>query len=500
MTVPSSQRAWRLSDGEWHRLHPATPLLRGGIIFIALLGWVAVQFRDLWIGVAVGSVVGEEPRTDPATDWVLSHSPIAFGVAGGVLILVLGFGWLSWRMHEYRVTDELIEEREGIIWRRHRRGRLDRVQGIDIARPVLPRIFGAARLEISMAGSDGSIRLSYVASRIADALRAEILIAAAYRRSEEAEAAREAGAAAATGRVQPDPVSPALAARAPALAGRVNSVVADFMAPELDQPVAPESVVEMHPGRLVGSTALRLLPVFLVVIAGAVAAALWHPLTLFFVIPILIAVFGLAGREVLRSLRYTIAATPDGIRIGYGLFSTANDTLPPGRIHAIELRQPLLWRPFGWWRVRINKASNSGREAGAGLSNATILPVGTLSDVTRVLGLILPDWSEPATFIGTPPRGRWLRWFSWRRNGFAFDDRTVVLRRGALWRTLTLVPLARIQSIAIEDGPLTRAMRLATVEVHTVEGVVRAHIGALDAGDAVSMWRDAERLGLGALT
>ena len=28
--------ATRLADGEWHRLHPATPLLRGGIVIIAI--------------------------------------------------------------------------------------------------------------------------------------------------------------------------------------------------------------------------------------------------------------------------------------------------------------------------------------------------------------------------------------------------------------------------------------------------------------------------------
>ncbi len=148
----------------------------------------------------------------------------------------------------------------------------------------------------------------------------------------------------------------------------------------------------------------------------------------------------------------------------------------------------------------MNKAANSGRDGGGSLSNATILPVGTLDEALRVVGLVLPEWTEPAAFTGTPPRGRWLRWFSWRRNGFAFDARTVALRRGALWRTLTLVPLARIQSVAIEDGPLTRAMRLARVEVHTVEGVIRAHVGAIDSGDAAGLWRDAERLALGAMT
>ena len=35
-----------LADGEWHRLHPATPLLRGGLVFIAVLGFVIANLRE----------------------------------------------------------------------------------------------------------------------------------------------------------------------------------------------------------------------------------------------------------------------------------------------------------------------------------------------------------------------------------------------------------------------------------------------------------------------
>lgn len=485
--APVGPAAPSIADGQWHRLYPATPFLRGGVVVIAIMGFLFVQFRDFFIGVFIGSVAGRGPHEDPLTHWLLEHAVLAFGIVLALLVGIVGFGWLSWRMHTYRLTDELIEEREGVIWRRHRRGRLDRVQGVDVARPVLPRLFGAARLEIAMAGSDGSIRLSYVASAHADALRAEILAAVSARRRTETERL-------------PGP----LHARDPGTTSRLHGAIVaranEFLAPELREPVDAGSLVEMHPGRLVGAVGLRFGAVMLLVLAGAVVAAIYRPELLFLLIPIAIAVYGLAAREVLRSLRYSIAATPDGIRVGYGLLSTTNETLPPGRVHAIELSQPLFWRPFGWWRVRINRASASVRDGGAGQVNTTILPVGTIEETLRVVGLILPDWAEPAGFTVSPPRARWLRWVSWRRNGFAFDDRAVVVRRGRLWRTLTLVPFARVQSVGIEDGPLTRAMRLARVDVHTVAGVVRAHVGALDADDAVAMWRSIETRALAALT
>ncbi|WFR67644.1 PH domain-containing protein [Curtobacterium flaccumfaciens] len=101
-------------------------------------------------------------------------------------------------------------------------------------------------------------------------------------------------------------------------------------------------------------------------------------------------------RKFSRSLQYTIAETRDGIRIGFGLVSTSNETLPPGRIHAVSVAQPLLWRPFGWWDVRINRATNAGNGASNNQQvSSIVLPVGTAADVREVLDIILPGSSAP---------------------------------------------------------------------------------------------------------
>jgi len=92
-----------------------------------------------------------------------------------------------------------------------------------------------------------------------------------------------------------------------------------------------------------------------------------------------------------------------------------------------------------------------------------------------------------------------LRWFSWRRNGFLLHPDAVVLRRGAVWRSLTIVPTARTQSAAVHQGPLERLLRLAHVRVHTVAGPVVATIGALDVDDASALFRDAAAAGVAAI-
>jgi putative membrane protein len=93
-------------------------------------------------------------------------------------------------------------------------------------------------------------------------------------------------------------------------------------------------------------------------------------------------------------------------------------------------------------------------------------------------------------FVNSPKRAVWLRWFSWRRNGFAILPDSVVLRRGAIWRELVLVPLPRLQSVAITQGPLMRALDLAAVHVHTVTGPISGRLGAVDREAALGFFAE----------
>ncbi|MGN6271767.1 MAG: PH domain-containing protein [Protaetiibacter sp.] len=506
-----------LADGEWHRLHPATPLLKGGIALIAILGIIVANLRERlveWLipGVECPPGVCEE---DPIS--IILERYLLFALLGivAVILVVIGLFWLSWRMHTFRVTGEVVEVRSGVLFRSHRKARLDRIQGINIARSLFARIFGAARLEISAAGSDANVQLAYLSSANADGLRAEILARASGLRAREAADAVAAAEAVAAGA----PVVASDAVRAN-LAEVARQRLAEFTAPELDPNLAPpQSVVAMNAGRLIGSTVLSSSTiVFLAVVVGVLVAISvggaggW---AFFGLIP---TVFGLGSylvNRVLKSLRYSIAATADGVRVGYGLLSTTNETIPPGRIHAVEINQELLWRPFDWWTVRVNLASQSTARGAAGQQSTTILPVGSRAEVLKVLELVLPSLVTDETrlliegglaparpedgFTTSPRRGAVLRWFSWRRNGFMLHADAVILRRGAVWRSLTVVPTARTQSVAAHQGPLERLLRLAHVRLHTVAGPVTARVGALDARDASALFRDAAAAGAAAI-
>jgi putative membrane protein len=162
-----------LADGEWHRLHPATPLLKGGIALLAIIGVIIANLRERLVELFLPRSGGPE---DPL-DFAVRHGWLGWGVLavlGVLLVLVLGY-WLSWRMHSFRITDDVVEVRSGVVFRRNRRARLDRIQSINVARPLLARLLGASKLEINQAGQDANVNLEYLHRDPAIALRGEVL-------------------------------------------------------------------------------------------------------------------------------------------------------------------------------------------------------------------------------------------------------------------------------------------------------------------------------------
>jgi putative membrane protein len=488
-----------LADGEWHRLHPASPLLRGGIFIVAVLGFLIANLRERLIDLFFGVPgYGGDP-----IDEIFQRGAVGWALLGIVMVLVLilvGF-YLSWRTHTFRVNEEVVEVRSGLVFRSNRRARLDRIQGVNIVRPLVPRLFGAAKLEVSVAGQDANVQLAYLGSALADELRRDILrLASGLRQAPPAQAAATEAEA--------QTAAVAAAGSSGGIGGFAAARATEFLSPEPDLAAAPPgSVVRIPPGRLIGSVVCSGFTVFVVAAAIALAVSVsvggsgW---LLVAILPGLIGSLSFYFSRFTKSLRYSIAGTPDGVRVGFGLLSTSSETLPPGRIHAVGVSQPLLWRPFGWWQVRINTAGHSTNKGAAGEANTTTLPVGTLADVSRVLELILPGFDSEEQralierglrakgsvdgFTAAPRRAAWLRPFSWRRTGYAVSGGIALLRRGVISRELILVPLARLQSVGISQGPVARMLRLASARLHTVSGPVSASLGVLDVGEAVLLF------------
>lgn len=87
-------------------------------------------------------------------------------------------------------------------------------------------------------------------------------------------------------------------------------------------------------------------------------------------------------------------------------------------------------------------------------------------DVPFLLG-VLPLLAAVALFailVGVIPDLRWRRW------RYEIREDEVDLQRGIVWISRTLVPLARIQHVDTQSGPLQRRFGLATVVFYTAAG------------------------------
>jgi len=522
---PRSGDRTTLADGEWHRMHPLTPLFKGGLALIIVAGIAIANLRDRLIAWFVDLFTPEEAHYDQygqgdPVEWVLANNLILvvlLGVLGLAAVLVAIF-WFVWRFQQFRITGDHVEVRKGIIFRSHRRAPLDRVQGVNLTRPFPARIIGLAKLEVVGAGTDSNVELEYLATARAESVRADIL-----RLASGARAARQsavAGAPGARGTAADAAGSAPTSARAQ-LVGSMNEGVNGLIGGVDLADVEPESVVRIPTGRLVGSQLISSVLwlvffglIFLVAFGGILIGSLLdgEPLGSFIGlglglgmgIPLVIAVVGITWAQISKSLRYSIAPTPDGVRITYGLLTTVTETLPPGRIFAVEVSQSLLWRPFGWWTIRINRMSGKSaaqQQSGSAQQFNVVLPVGKRADVERVLSLVLPDapvsdiplvWEhgilgpvEGDPYRTMPRRAWWRRPISWKRQGYFLTDFGLLLRRGVIWRKLAIFPLARLQGVSLSQGPIDRAQRVSGAQIHSVQGIITGYISALEMPDAL---------------
>ncbi|MDI3210810.1 PH domain-containing protein [Arthrobacter sp. AL12] len=465
-------------DGAWLRVHPASPFVRG---WVALAAIVFFFFRDTFERMLQGGPLVDEQLAGRAP-WLL--------LGGGVLLLLTVLGYvLSWYFTRYQVAQGYVRINTGFLFKQQRQARLDRVQAIDIVQPLLARLFGLAELKFEVADAgESAVRLAYLRMDEARQLRATIL-------------ARAAG-------VVPDPAQPgAVAAEAP-----------------------EHAVLTVPPGRLIGSLLLSEQSVVVVVgglVSVALSAVTENRSFYLFLIPAVLGMVAAYWNAINRGYNFTAAISPDGIRLRYGLLDTQAQTLPPGRIQALRVSQPPLWRLLGWYRIQVNVAGyGAAGSNGEASSRTTLLPVGTFPDVLTMLSLVLPDPGTPdpvriftagvngmapavsvegpagpagvpveaagsgmddGGFVTTPRRGRLLAPLGWRRNGFTATATALLIRSGRWWRHLVVVPHQRTQSLALEQGPLARRFRVADLVLHTTAGPVSPRLiqAGLDEGRAL---------------
>ena len=481
----------------------------------------------------------------------------------GVLMLILVGGSIDWWFTRYSLDDLAIHRRSGFLFKKNRTIRLESVQSVDISRPLVARLLGLSELRFEVAdGSSEALHIKYVSARKAEVLRRTAMASINLLRSEAAgrpvdvlpgsmqisaermpdadqlhqpfEASYEASYGAPVqdgtqqgiqhpGTQQPSTQYPGASRRG---ARMPMPVVADPSQPP---------IFRISNMRLIASIMLEhlvwLVPVVSFMLGAAVFAAVVSGESPFFIFMAMLpgTFVPLLGYLGTLWARFDGAAnfkiTPSGqggVTLRYGFTGTHTQNVMVERIQALAVEQSILWRVFGWYRIKMTIAGigveqNDNQKL---VTRNVALPVGNRQETLMVLRLLLPALDEaqaqvlldtadgslksqkpqvPAMIV-TPSSARWMDLLTWKRNGVTTVGYTagsvqastridsdaarssvsehtrgdlLLIRGGYFIRTLSIVPVSRVLSVSRGQGPLQRAFGCASVHFGTVPGPVR---------------------------
>lgn len=452
-----------MTDEGFVRVHPLSPFVRGGLIVLGVLGYLVSQQIDT-ITAAIAGI--DDGGGEGGGRWVLVQAGVLVVVVLGAIVL----GLASWWFTRYRLGEDSIEMHTGALFRQHRQVRYDRIQAVDVVRPLLARLTGLAEVRVESAGGgDSHLAIAYLPLAEAEAMRARLL---------------------------------GLAERGAATSGPPAPVDGDGLAasalPGSPQAPAPQTPATQHllsvpPARVVASVLLSGEAIVLVVLA-AVAIVLGvaglGP-AVGGMLPLLVVSGGRALMRLTRWWGLTVGLRGSTLTSQRGLTDTRTSSVPLHRVQAVAITQPWLWRRQGWWSLEVNVAGAEIGSASEGASDSDLVPVATTAEVMRLLAVLTGDpattaaaaslmGGTPEGFVGQPSRARRLHPFAHRRIGYLAGERAVMTRGGWLDHTIQVVPWGRIQSMTLAQGPLSRRMDLASVHFVSTVGPVSPHVSHLD--------------------
>ncbi|HIY42317.1 MAG TPA: PH domain-containing protein [Candidatus Nocardiopsis merdipullorum] len=372
--------------------------------------WMIVPLQVLAVTLVFVALVGPI-LTSFGFAWVLMMTvAVVFGS--------LAYALPSWWYGTFGLREDHLVVHTGLVMRSSREIPLSRLQAVDVVQPLLLQVFGMAELRIELAGGDRSaVRLRCLPHKPAERMRTVILAYAA------------------------------------GLPGRA--------------PEAPEWAFYRLPFPLLLGALTFRVPVLLSFIAllmlltGGVVFG--EPGVFGAVVPLVLGLLRYFWGPLARYTDFYASTSSDGLRLRYGMFQRRMQTVPPGRVQAVRLVEPLLWRALGVARVEANVAGYAGARQG---DSAVLLPV---APRRRAFALVNELFAESEAALVPLTRGQ-----SSSPRFAGVDEHLFVSSQGVFCRVTDIVPVARMQELRLTQGPLARLRKQVALEVGTPPGPAEA--------------------------
>ncbi len=391
----------------------------------------------------------------------------------------------------YWITPKEIVIESGVLNRQHRSIPIERVQNVQIVQPMVPRLFGTAKVKIETAGSSNTEGvLEYVSLGEAQRIRQSVR---AYQHRQpaatsEEEPAGEAGEEAAA-QAEPEPLFSMTLSRV-LLAGTFRF--------SLFYIAIVFSVFEYVPNfeERLTEWVQRGRWQWLADLATA------SPATTVFLTIIVAVLFGWLTGLVLTLNRYygfRLWLEEGKLHRRHGLLTLSEGTIPIQKVQALLLRTNPLMRLFGFYRLELQTmgldVKQNGHQVAVPLAGKgeilrlaqhirsfdlpkAFAPVSTLTIrgafaryVIALVVVVAPLayflWPPAWWGLAAVPLLAVLAVLRWRNLGYALDPMHLYVRRGVFRHTVWVLPTEKHQVFYADASVFQRRLRLKSLHVDT---------------------------------
>lgn len=416
-------------------------------------------------------------------------------VAGLAVAFSIGASVLRWARFTWHVADGALVIEQGLFARQRRVIPLERIQTVDLVRPLRHRLFGVVEVRVeAIGGSETEGRLDALSPDVADALRA-VLLRQPVRPASTVQPAGEALARLGVRDLVLAGLTGGRIGVAAAIVGLAHQLFGDRFFETFSIDLARRIDID------IGGTALLVVAALLAVFVVSIIAT------------------------ALTYWDFTLTHRDDALLVRRGLLEQRFDTVPLRRIQGVTVEENALRRALGMATVKVQIAGRAGGEEAkrtnlllpigsrrqafalveealgvAGLAAAPLTPMPHRARRRRITRAVVftAVVTVPAVIgFGRPGLLALLAFgpalaaalAAYRALGHGQHGGVVLARSGALVRATSFVPVTRLASLALSASPFQRRTGLATLALQipaaSASGTPQLH--DLDRGDGLEL-------------
>ncbi|MDQ0255238.1 putative membrane protein [Evansella vedderi] len=409
-----------------------------------------------------------------------------------ILVFSLANGIIKWATFKYKLQENELQIKHGLIFRKSRYIRKERIQSIDINAKLLQRLFGLVELRIETAGGGAEPEFRLIALRREEAnlIKTELL----KRQAIDIEGSIDESAE----DLKDIPASDEkftdftweLSKQRLVIAAITSSgigIAATFVAAITSQvqQFIPEAMYERVIGWVIHSSVLLIgfWIVFILLIGWIISLI----------------------STLLKYGMFKIDKRDDEIHISRGVIEQRQLTLSAKRITAVRLVQNIIRQPFGFVSVYVESAGGGRKDEDL---STILIPICKKGEVNQLLKEVLPDFVVekayeplpaksvrryiirliiPSVFVATllvyffnwgwitiiiPLLAGAYGYWQYSSAGIGIDGNNLLLKSRAISLTEVILPRKRIQAMKSTQSLFQRLDDLCTIHVSIITSIV----------------------------